>query len=98
MMDAIKKRALDILDSHVDGYWLEDQGKCVLVEEAVNAIIAALTPPEDYVLVPVEPTETMVRAGLNAPFRGHPETCGPSLPDMWTAMLAARPEVKNVND
>ncbi|MHC2115379.1 hypothetical protein ACYPJF_07730 [Stenotrophomonas geniculata] len=72
---------------------------------ALNAIIAALTPPEGdmgnpisvpdgFVLVPVEPTEAMVHAGLNAPFRGHPETGGPSLPDMWTAMLAARPEVK----
>lgn len=61
---------------------------------ALQHFPAALTPPEGYVLVPVEPTEAMVHAGLNAPFRGHPETGGPSLPDMWTAMLAARPEVK----
>jgi len=50
-MDAIEKRARQILDSHVDGYWLEDQGRCVLVEEAVSAIIAALTPPEGHVVV-----------------------------------------------
>lgn len=61
---------------------------------AWEAWTAALTPPEGYVLVPVEPTSEMVKAGLNAPFCGHPETGGPSLTGMWAAMLAARPEVK----
>jgi hypothetical protein len=33
---------------------------------ALRAIIAALTPPEGFVLVPVEPTYEMVEAGLEA--------------------------------
>lgn len=44
---------------------------------------AALTPPEGYVLVPVEPTEAMIEASY-----GH---YGPGA---YEAMLAARPEVK----
>lgn len=106
MMDAIEKRARELLAAEIEkieGYKLAAQiragsqlGPIMAVCHA--AIIAALTPPEGYVLVPVEPTETMLSAGLNAPFRGHPETGGPSLPDMWAAMIAARPEMPNVND
>lgn len=45
----------------------------------------ALTPPEGYVLVPVEPTEAMMSAaGVGAEsLRRH----------MWRLMIAARPEV-----
>lgn len=86
-MDAIEKRAREILDFHVDGYWLEDQGRCVLVEEAVEAIMAALLPPLGYVLVPVEPTEAMLKAHA---------ACGRDAfaVDEYAAMLAARPEVQ----
>lgn len=64
--------------------------------QAMQAIIGALTPLEGYVLVPVEPTEAMIEA-LN---------CKDSLPypepnriaykarHCYSAMLAARPEVK----
>lgn len=55
---------------------------------ALDAIIAALTPPEGYVLVPLEPTEEMIEAAqdANMPFG-----------DMGfaiSAAIAARPEVK----
>lgn len=63
---------------------------------AVKAIIAALTPPEGFVLVPVEPTEAMLDAehatseihdeyGENR-YVENPE-------EVWAEMLAARPEV-----
>lgn len=50
---------------------------------------AALTPPEGYVLVPVEPTEKMQRAGAGIICTNVNETW-----EVWHAMLAARPEMK----
>lgn len=89
-MNAIEKRALDLLCGEIDlnpEDW--DEGERINAGEALRAIIAALTPPEGYVLVPVEPTESMVDQGLVAG-DGHDWT-GPE--SVWTAMLAARPEV-----
>ncbi|MHC1670492.1 hypothetical protein ACODUO_15130 [Stenotrophomonas maltophilia] len=60
-----------------------------LYECAIRAIIAALTPPEGYVLVPVEMTEAMQRAGA-----GIVCTDVEEIRQVWAAMLAARPEVK----
>lgn len=54
---------------------------------ALDAIIAALTPPEGFVLVPVEPAMDMQVAALNAPW----DCMNPR--QVWKAMLAARPEV-----
>lgn len=51
--------------------------------------IAALTPPEGYVLVPVEPTEAMQIAVEKA----NPWLIRYEAPEIWAAMLAARPEV-----
>ena len=51
---------------------------------AIRAIIAALTPPQGYVLVPVQPTPEMMRAG----------NWRMNHIDQYKAMLAARPEVK----
>lgn len=98
-MDAITKRARELLAAEYDKAEMEGVASAVRLgghdkDPEFLAIIAALTPPEDYVLVPFEPTSEMVKAGLNAPFCGHPETGGPSLTGMWTAMLAVRPEVK----
>lgn len=49
---------------------------------------AALTPPEGYVLAPVEPTEAMQRVGAAVACTDVIE-----IQQMWSAMLAARPEV-----
>ncbi|MHC9014482.1 hypothetical protein [Stenotrophomonas bentonitica] len=49
---------------------------------------AALTPPEGFVLVPVEPTDAMQRAGA-----GVVCTDVEDIRQAWEAMLAARPEV-----
>ncbi|MFV7455428.1 hypothetical protein ACNPMX_11645 [Stenotrophomonas maltophilia] len=53
------------------------------------ALTAALTPPERYVLVPVEPTEAMKRA-----FNGYRPIGRANFACRYEEMLAARPEVK----
>ena len=53
-------------------------------DEVIALIAAALTPPEGYVLVPVQPTPEMMRAG----------NWRMNHVDQYKAMLAARPEVK----
>ena len=75
------------------------------VEAAINAALCALTPPEGYVLVPVEPTYEMMTDACNtviamsemkAPLgKLDPFTVSDCV---WKAMLSARPEVPNVND
>lgn len=65
-------------------------------EIAVQAIIAALTPPEGWVLVPVVPTEAMLDAE-HATAEIHDEYGEDRYVEnaeaVWAAMLAARPEV-----
>ena len=51
------------------------------------ALALALTPPEGYVLAPVEPTKEMLYEGIAGVQMGLPE-------EVWADMLAARPEVK----
>lgn len=84
-MKDIEKRARELLLSQYLAAGYKD-GDPLAVSDAnavaIKAIIAALTPPEGYVLVPVEPTEAMIEAAY-----GH---YGPGA---YVAMLAARPEV-----
>ncbi|WP_171955610.1 hypothetical protein [Stenotrophomonas maltophilia] len=54
---------------------------------ALSCIIAALTPPEGYVLVPVIPTQEMLDTGWDA------EEHTADVPTVWAALIAARPEV-----
>jgi hypothetical protein len=56
----------------------------------LNARSAALTPPEGYVLVPVEPTRDMLRAPAKIVCGHRQET----IAKMYRVMLSARPEVK----
>jgi hypothetical protein len=53
-----------------DGVWIPCSRCCdpytVTRHQAMQAIIAALTPPEGYVLVPMEPTEAMLKTGRAA--------------------------------
>lgn len=62
-MDAIEKRALELLCGEIDldpeDY---DEGERIEAGEALRAIKAALTPPEGYVLMPVEPTAELLAA------------------------------------
>lgn len=94
-MNAIEKRARELLDANAEGYWLEEQGYCVLTADALKAVIAALTPPNGYVLSPVIPTKAMMDAAVPA---GAQDQTGRRELSVWSAMLAARPEVPNVND
>lgn len=82
-MSDIDRKARELLAAEQDQH-----GRCQ-TSEALAAIKKALTPPDGYVLVPVEPTEAMVHEGLVAG-DGHDWT-GPGT--VWDAMLAARPEV-----
>lgn len=52
---------------------------------------AALTPPEGYVLVPVEPTMGMLREAAKHDYYSSKD---PTWRDLYQVMLAARPEVK----
>lgn len=88
-MDAIEKRARELLaaeykdrGSLVNAMNIEMGGQTYAAELA--AIIAALTPPEGYVLVPERPSARMC-ATLRA--------AGIHDLALWNALLAARPEV-----
>lgn len=54
--------------------------------QAIQAIIAALTPPDGYVLVPVEPTEEMLKVGYSW-MMGRIV-----MRSLYDELLAARPE------
>lgn len=99
-MDAIEKRARELLAAQIEtrqprvakmlrvGWLLTDFVPAV--QDAVAAIIAALTPPEGYVLVPVVPTKQMMDAAVPASSQ---DQTGRRQRATWDAMLAARPEV-----
>lgn len=92
-MSAIEQRARELLAAEykdrgmlVNAMNIEMGGQMYAAELA--AIVAALTPPEGFVLVPVVPTEAMLEAGWDA------DEAVADVPTTWAAMLAARPEVK----
>lgn len=95
-MDAIEKRARERLDTELRKLGLHEDAYHVGCgadldrndQAAINAIAAALTPPEGYVLVPVEATDDMRNA-----FNGYRPTWRANFRNRYTAMLAARPEV-----
>lgn len=96
-MDAIEKRARELLDTELRKLGLHEDAHHVGCgaeldrndQAAINAIAAALTPPEGYVLVPVEPTvEMLSEIQLVEHFTGN------ALRTRYAAMIAARPEVK----
>ena len=81
-MSDIERMARELLDTEIQG---EDRDTYYA---AISMISRLLTPPEGYVLVPLEPTEAMINAAEEAhmPFG-----------DMWLAIQAAiseRPEAK----
>lgn len=96
-MDAIEKRAR--FDAWVKASGSYSWNGFNRMEDMWDAWQAALTPPEGYVLVPVEPTEAMVDRATWEEVGGHCSSCtawaaSPSdARRVWAAMLAARPEV-----
>lgn len=92
-MDAIEKRARQLWQQQYDREGASKlcptvPGRRFGAHEQLTllAIIAALTPPEGYVLVPVQPTGAMVEAGDEA--EGECKFAS----EIYSAMLAARPE------
>lgn len=95
-MNDIEKRAVECLaeayrqkgQPGLASLIIEREGRANSVwgDVALNAIIAAFTPPEGYVLVPVEPTEKMLAEGYGW-------VDGPDLREAYIDMLAARPEI-----
>ncbi len=101
-MDAIENRARELLASHLRGKgWtgefaaevLQDRPADVRISgaDAIEALVAALTPPEGYVLVPAVPTKPMVDAAVPAASQ---DQTGRRQRAVWDAMLAACPEVR----
>lgn len=110
-MDAIEKRARELVAAEHEARGFKGHAKRLREglgpdsnpdRMALNAAIAALTPPEGYVLVPVEPTEAMIEAICTEHASGgwpqgysryaqhlRREHAG----EGYRAMLAARPEV-----
>lgn len=89
-MNEIEKRARELLAAEHKKCDRNTEAELVLAGDvtalgriSLNAIIAALTPPEGYVLVPVILTQEMEDAGYPAD----------TAQEGWAAMLAARPEV-----
>ncbi|HDS1011365.1 TPA: hypothetical protein QDZ51_001206 [Stenotrophomonas maltophilia] len=94
-MDAIEKRARALLDAELRKLGLHEDAHHVGCgadldrndQASINAIAAALTPPEGYVLVPVGLSSSMAKAAWAT------LAADGSFDEIWTAMLAARPEV-----
>ena len=99
-MDAIEKRARELLASRYDLAGKIRDARDIRAGDsdteealAVGAIIAALTPPEGYVLVPVALPVEMEIAFMEAWVSKRRCIDDPEMQDAWDAALAARPEV-----
>lgn len=82
-LDALYERGAN--DQH-DGRKFDSRG-CREYQAVLDMVRAALTMPEGYVLVPSEPTLSMLGYG------GIIRRTGACTADIYQAMLAARPEV-----
>jgi hypothetical protein len=99
-MDAIEKRARELYAEAFRAQGMELTAErlddiCTKIEggslrASLDAIKAALTPPEGYVVVPLEPTRDMLRAPAKIVCGHRQET----IAKMYRVMLSARPEVK----
>lgn len=103
-MDAIEMRARELLEkaenpARLSDYGYDQDDKIYLEGDVLELLIAALTPPEGFVLVPVEPTMEMLVAAKEADKEyqtrnGLTDIVSVGPYDHYIAMLAARPEVK----
>lgn len=97
-MDAIEKRARELLAAQqvkdaLGGKPLALAEGDLGYEFAIRAIVAALTPPDGYVLVPVVLPVDMEVAFMEAWVSKRRCVDDPEMQDAWAASLAARPEV-----
>jgi len=79
-MSDIERKARELLAAEQDQH-----GRCQ-TSEALAAIKKALTPPDGFVLVPVEPTEEMLKVGYSW-MMGRIV-----MRSLYDELLAARPE------
>ncbi|OBU64369.1 hypothetical protein A9K58_17410 [Stenotrophomonas maltophilia] len=92
-MDAIEKRARELL---AQAFGCDPEELLPVEVRAVRAVLAyhaALTPPEGYVLVPVELPVEMEIAFMETWVLKRRCIDDPEMQDAWEAALAARPEV-----
>lgn len=107
----VEQRARELLEAAREKWIMDPSSYGVMPSEqiVISVIAAALTPPDGYVLVPVEPTTEMLVDG----FESEPDEFFSTREEWlayeamsgcqqghhrsrlcWGAMLAARPEVK----
>ncbi|MFI8572095.1 hypothetical protein ACIGEO_11305 [Stenotrophomonas bentonitica] len=91
-MSDIEKKAEELMLKAMEGYTPRIQPLQVY-ERALKAVAAALTPPDGYVLVPVEPTAEMLQAAAFGVAGKSGQKFKPMMLAGYSAMLAARPEV-----
>ncbi|MFY0184286.1 hypothetical protein PV767_09435 [Stenotrophomonas rhizophila] len=97
-MNDIEKRARELLAAELRNDFGRESARYVLDgnddgSTAMRAIIAALTPPDGYVLVPVELTHEMYCAFVEQWFTKVRAIDDTEMEDCYAALLAARPEV-----
>lgn len=93
-MSAIEQRARELLAAEFNATMKRASPKMLALHDAaVQAIIAALTPPEGYVLVPQVLPEPM----LDALYRAEGDMSDADMQSLWADILAARPENSNVH-
>lgn len=101
-MDAIEKRARELLAAEYEREPLRNSDMAKQIRRgvthnttwhALDALRAALTPPEGYVLVPVELTVEMEIAFMETWVLKRRCIDDSEMQDAWAAALAARPEV-----
>lgn len=113
-MDAIEKRARELLAVEYERFDLPStaagaRAGAYDLNPSMRAVVAALTPPEGYVLVPVEPTDDEVRVANEAQqeffevntmsmFFSSGHYNEESIRQSLRAVRTARPEAPNVND
>jgi len=99
----VEQRARELLAAEYERFDLPSTAAGVRagaydLNPSMRAVVAALTPPDGFMLVPVEPTEAMIEASMIRVELA--KRCGPGTLKVlgaraWDAMLAARPEVKS---
>lgn len=88
---ALRANGMDFTAERVND--MAASGAAGSIRATLDAIIAALTPPEGYVLVPVELTHEMYCAFVEQWFTKVRAIDDTEMEDCYAALLAARPEV-----
>lgn len=97
-MNDIEKRARELLAAEYERFDLPGTAAVVRNGEydlnpSMRALVAALMPPDGYVLVPLLITDEMVVEFAEAWFSKTRPIDDCEMQDAWAAALAARPEV-----